>query len=74
MGKCAVKDALSKRSVDVVDHGLDVEVWQGWAIWAAMFVLFLAGLAALWWAEEARMERRRLRRLGTAVGLCCWRD
>lgn len=24
---------------------------QGWAIWAAMFVLFLAGLATLWWAE-----------------------
>jgi K+-transporting ATPase ATPase A chain len=24
---------------------------QGWAIWAAMFALFLAGFAALWWAE-----------------------
>jgi potassium-transporting ATPase potassium-binding subunit len=24
---------------------------QGWAIWAAMFVLFLAGFATLWWAE-----------------------
>ena len=24
---------------------------QGWAIWAAMFALFLAGLATLWWAE-----------------------
>ena len=24
---------------------------EGWAIWAAMFVLFLAGFAALWWAE-----------------------
>jgi len=24
---------------------------QGWAIWAAMFTLFLAGLATLWWAE-----------------------
>ncbi len=24
---------------------------QGWAIWTAMFVLFLAGLATLWWAE-----------------------
>jgi K+-transporting ATPase ATPase A chain len=24
---------------------------QGWAIWAAMLVLFLAGFAALWWAE-----------------------
>ncbi len=24
---------------------------QGWAIWTAMFVLFLAGLAVLWWAE-----------------------
>jgi K+-transporting ATPase ATPase A chain len=24
---------------------------QGWAIWTAMFVLFLAGFAILWWAE-----------------------
>jgi K+-transporting ATPase ATPase A chain len=24
---------------------------QGWAIWAAMFALFLAGFATLWWAE-----------------------
>ena len=24
---------------------------QGWAIWAAMFILFLAGFATLWWAE-----------------------
>ena len=24
---------------------------QGWAIWAAMFALFLAGFAALWWEE-----------------------
>jgi potassium-transporting ATPase potassium-binding subunit len=24
---------------------------QGWAIWAAMFSLFLAGFATLWWAE-----------------------
>jgi K+-transporting ATPase ATPase A chain len=24
---------------------------QGWAIWSAMFVLFLAGFAILWWAE-----------------------
>jgi K+-transporting ATPase ATPase A chain len=24
---------------------------QGWAIWAVMFVLFLAGFATLWWAE-----------------------
>jgi K+-transporting ATPase ATPase A chain len=24
---------------------------QGWAIWTAMFVLFLAGFATLWWAE-----------------------
>jgi potassium-transporting ATPase potassium-binding subunit len=24
---------------------------QGWAIWSAMFVLFLAGFATLWWAE-----------------------
>ncbi len=24
---------------------------QGWAIWAAMFALFLAGFAMLWWAE-----------------------
>jgi potassium-transporting ATPase potassium-binding subunit len=24
---------------------------QGWAIWAAMFALFLAGFVALWWAE-----------------------
>ncbi len=24
---------------------------QGWAIWAAMFTLFLAGFAILWWAE-----------------------
>jgi K+-transporting ATPase ATPase A chain len=24
---------------------------QGWAIWAAMFALFLAGFAVLWWAE-----------------------
>jgi K+-transporting ATPase ATPase A chain len=24
---------------------------QGWAIWVAMFVLFLAGFATLWWAE-----------------------
>jgi K+-transporting ATPase ATPase A chain len=24
---------------------------QGWAIWAAVFALFLAGFAALWWAE-----------------------
>ena len=24
---------------------------QGWAIWAAMFVLFIAGFATLWWAE-----------------------
>jgi len=24
---------------------------QGWAIWAAMLVLFLAGFAASWWAE-----------------------
>jgi K+-transporting ATPase ATPase A chain len=24
---------------------------QGWAIWAAMFVLFLVGFATLWWAE-----------------------
>ena len=24
---------------------------QGWSIWAAMFVLFLAGFATLWWAE-----------------------
>ncbi|MGI8821583.1 MAG: potassium-transporting ATPase subunit KdpA [Chthoniobacterales bacterium] len=24
---------------------------QGWAIWAAMFALFLAGLATIWWAE-----------------------
>jgi K+-transporting ATPase ATPase A chain len=24
---------------------------QGWAIWAAMFTLFLAGFATLWWAE-----------------------
>lgn len=24
---------------------------QGWAIWAAMFLFFLAGLATLWWAE-----------------------
>ena len=24
---------------------------QGWAIWAAMFVLFVAGFATLWWAE-----------------------
>src|ERR1700730_15174703 len=23
---------------------------QGWAIWAAMFALFLAGFATLWWA------------------------
>ncbi|HEV2965507.1 MAG TPA: potassium-transporting ATPase subunit KdpA, partial [Chthoniobacterales bacterium] len=25
---------------------------QGWAIWAAMFALFLAGFATLWWAES----------------------
>ncbi len=25
---------------------------QGWSIWAAMFVLFLAGFAILWWAES----------------------
>ena len=24
---------------------------QGWAIWAAMFALFLAGFALVWWAE-----------------------
>jgi K+-transporting ATPase ATPase A chain len=24
---------------------------QGWAIWAAMFALFVAGFALLWWAE-----------------------
>jgi K+-transporting ATPase ATPase A chain len=24
---------------------------QGWALWAAMFALFLAGFATLWWAE-----------------------
>ena len=24
---------------------------QGWAIWAAMFALFLAGFAVVWWAE-----------------------
>jgi len=24
---------------------------QGWAIWAAMFALFLSGFATLWWAE-----------------------
>ncbi len=24
---------------------------QGWAIWAAMFALFLAGFAVMWWAE-----------------------
>jgi potassium-transporting ATPase potassium-binding subunit len=24
---------------------------QGWAIWTAMFVLFVAGFATLWWAE-----------------------
>ena len=24
---------------------------QGWAIWAAMFAFFLAGLALVWWAE-----------------------
>jgi K+-transporting ATPase ATPase A chain len=24
---------------------------QGWAIWAAMFALFLAGFATVWWAE-----------------------
>lgn len=24
---------------------------QGWAIWAAMFALFLAGFAVLWWTE-----------------------
>ena len=24
---------------------------QGWAIWGAMFALFLAGFATLWWAE-----------------------
>jgi K+-transporting ATPase ATPase A chain len=24
---------------------------QGWAIWTAMFALFLAGFATLWWAE-----------------------
>jgi K+-transporting ATPase ATPase A chain len=24
---------------------------QGWAIWAAMFALFLVGFATLWWAE-----------------------
>jgi potassium-transporting ATPase potassium-binding subunit len=24
---------------------------QGWSIWAAMFVLFLAGFVTLWWAE-----------------------
>ncbi len=24
---------------------------QGWAIWAAMFILFLAGYFVLWWAE-----------------------
>jgi K+-transporting ATPase ATPase A chain len=24
---------------------------QGWAIWGAMFILFLAGFATLWWAE-----------------------
>jgi potassium-transporting ATPase potassium-binding subunit len=24
---------------------------QGWAIWAAMFALFLAGFATLWWSE-----------------------
>ena len=51
---------------------------QGWTIWSAMFVLFLAGFAALWWSElqpnpalglAASLEGKEVRfgPLGTAL-------
>ncbi len=38
---------------------------HGWAVWATMFVLFMAGVLTCWWAESA--GNPRLHQLGVAV-------
>jgi K+-transporting ATPase ATPase A chain len=41
---------------------------HGWAIWAAMFILFLAGVMVSWWAEGAGNPRLHALGLDPAVG------
>lgn len=41
---------------------------HGWAVWAAMFILFLAAILVCWWAEEAGNPRLHALGLDPATG------
>jgi K+-transporting ATPase ATPase A chain len=41
---------------------------HGWAVWAAMFILFLAGVMVCWWAESAGNPRLHALGLDPAAG------